>query len=158
MRQHTRTKYVPIDFYNQMKAGHIRNGDVLLYKDGAQLGRKSIFMDDFPFIRCCINEHVFILRSNNDISQLYLYLWLDQRWVTETIKNIGVTSAQPGINQSKVKKGIKILAPQKEIIDKFNTLIMPIFERIFKNALENIKLASLRDLLLPKLMSGEIKV
>lgn len=153
----SKTKYVPKEFFESMNRGVVKDRDVLLYKDGAQVGRKSMFMMGFPFKECCINEHVFILRSNNEISQEYLYLWLDQFWVIETIKNLGVTSAQPGINQSKVKKGIRILVPPKKIIKEFNASITPIFEKIFQNALENIKLASLRDLLLPKLMSGEIK-
>ena len=40
----------------------------------------------------------------------------------------------------------------------FNNTIMPIFERISKNLLENEKLEEIRDLLLPKLMPSEIDV
>lgn len=40
----------------------------------------------------------------------------------------------------------------------FNNPIMPIFERISKNLLENEKLEEIRDLLLPKLMPSEIDV
>lgn len=42
--------------------------------------------------------------------------------------------------------------------DMFNNTIMPIFERISKNLLENEKLEEIRDLLLPKLMPSEIDV
>ncbi|MBN2543313.1 restriction endonuclease subunit S [bacterium] len=70
---YSKEKYVSFEFYKKMKKGHIKSGDVLLYKDGAKIGRKSIFMDGFPHVECCINEHVFILRTNQFCSQAYLF-------------------------------------------------------------------------------------
>ena len=155
---YSKTKYVPVDFVASMNRGFIKDQDVLLYKDGAEIGRKSFFMEGFPFKKCVINEHVFILRTNERISQIYLYLWLDRYEMTEAIKNLNANSAQPGINQEQIQNGLTILVPENDVIEKFTLLIMPIIRKIFKNALENQKLISLRDLLLPKLMSGEIKV
>ena len=140
-----------------MKKGIIQDKDVLLYKDGAQLGRKSLFMNGFPFDVCCINEHVFRLQSNDEISQFYLYLWLDQPIMTNEIINLNSNSAQPGINQSDVKS-LPILVPDSETMDKFNKIVSPMMNQIFDNALESNKLSQLRDTLLPKLMSGEIDV
>jgi len=154
---YSKTKYVPIDFYNQMKAGHIRNDDVLLYKDGAQLGRKSIFMDDFPFTKCCINEHVFILRPKEKITSAYLYLWLDQNWVTNEIVNLNANSAQPGINQDGVNS-LSIIIPKVNIIKRFDNKIKPIFSRIFNDCLESNNLSQIRDSLLLKLMSGKLEL
>ena len=65
----SKTKYISLEFFNEMKTGKIKHNDVLLYKDGASLGRKSLFRDAFPFKQCCINEHVFILRPNKKISK-----------------------------------------------------------------------------------------
>ena len=96
------TKYVPSVFYANLRRGIITDGDVLLYKDGAQIGRKTMFSSDFPFEKCCINEHVFRLRANNKINQTYLFFWLDQKAVTEKIKNLNANSAQPGINKEGV--------------------------------------------------------
>jgi|SRR3989344_2151620 len=53
---------------------------------------------------------------------------------------------------------MKLSIPGEKIIDNFNNVIRPFYNIIIKNVEENEKLASLRDLLLPKLMSGEIKV
>ena len=140
-----------------MKKGKIKDKDVLLYKDGAQLGRKSLFMKGFPFETCCINEHVFILRTNSNLSPYYLYFWLDQDWMTNEIINLNSNSAQPGINQKDVKS-LPILIPSDNIMDKFHEIVSPGMEIIFDNALEIKKLSQLRDTLLPKLMSGEIDV
>ncbi|MFI3211308.1 MAG: restriction endonuclease subunit S [Peptostreptococcaceae bacterium] len=154
---YSKEKYVPKEYFNNMKKGIIKSKDVLLYKDGAQLGRKTIFMDNFPYKECCINSHVFILRSNDLLSQEYLYLWLDQEYMTENIKNLNTNSAQPGINQTQLKK-LTILVPNIDIISKFSDVINPLFKQIYSLSKENKKLSDIRDALLPKLMSGEIKV
>lgn len=48
--------------------------------------------------------------------------------------------------------------PDKDIIKKFESIVRPLYELIAKNRTENEKLASLRDTLLPKLMSGKLSV
>lgn len=154
---YSKNKLISHEFFNKLKKGIIQDQDVLLYKDGAQLGRKSLFMNGFPFDICCINEHVFRLQSNNEISQFYLYLWLDQEIMTNEIINLNSNSAQPGINQNDVKS-LPILVPEVEVMNKFTNIVSPMMNNLFDNALEVKKLSSLRDTLLPKLMSGEIDV
>ena len=46
----------------------------------------------------------------------------------------------------------------QEQIELFNSTVVPLFELFFLNQTENIRLAALRDSLLPKLMSGELDV
>ena len=154
---YSKNKLISHEFFSTLKKGVIQDKDVLLYKDGAQLGRKSLFMKGFPFDICCINEHVFRLQSNDEINQFYLYLWLDQEVMTNEIINLNSNSAQPGINQNDVKS-LPILVPELKIISKFNKIISPMMNQIFDNALKINKLTNLRDTLLPKLMSGEIDV
>jgi type I restriction enzyme S subunit len=53
---------------------------------------------------------------------------------------------------------IGIPSPGKEIWTSFENIIRPWFEKILTNQEENVKLAEIRDYLLPKLLSGEIEV
>ena len=46
----------------------------------------------------------------------------------------------------------------KEWIDRFSNVVKPLLEQQFKLQLESNSLSTLRDTLLPKLMSGQIKV
>lgn len=154
---YSKEKFVSEEYFNNMKKGIVKSKDVLLYKDGAQLGRKTMFMDGFPHEECCINSHVFILRSNDIISQSYLYFWLDQEYMTQNIINLNANSAQPGINQTQVRS-LSILIPSKEVICKFDEVIDSLLHRLFSNCKENNKIINLRDTLLPKLMSGEIRL
>lgn len=153
----SKTKYIPELYFSDMKKGIVKNGDILLYKDGANLGRKSMFLENFPFKKCCVNSHVFILRSNSLMKQSYLFFYLDQEFMTKNIINLNTNSAQPGINSTSVKT-LKILLPSDKMLNLFNELVFPILKIIFNNAKENKCLSNLRDALLPKLMSGEIRV
>ena len=51
-----------------------------------------------------------------------------------------------------------VLVPSDENLSKINALMAPILQKIINNEIESRRLATLRDTLLPKLMSGEIKV
>ncbi|MGC6178316.1 restriction endonuclease subunit S [Lacrimispora sp. 38-1] len=66
-------------------------------------------------------------------------------------------STQPLITQGDLKK-TEIIIPTVDVLDKFEVLTGGLMEEYEKNRVENIKLAELRDTLLPKLMSGELDV
>lgn len=73
------------------------------------------------------------------------------------VVNRGQGSAQPNISASDIMS-IPCVIPPKEAINKFNETVKPLFDLIISNQRENQQLSSLRDLLLPKLMSGELNV
>jgi type I restriction enzyme S subunit len=154
---YSKEKYVTKQFFQRMKHGHVCNGDVLLYKDGAGIGQKAMFRNGFPHQECCINEHVFILRTNERCNQSYLYFWLDLPTMTQRIKDLNANAAQPGINQSQVK-GLPILVPDSSLLRAFEDLTEPLLTELFNLANKNRVLYEIRDLLLPRLMSGETNV
>ena len=84
----------------------------------------------------------------------HLYLYLKQY----KYGNLGSTSSIATAVNSKTIKGMKLLTPQKDIIKKFSNNTKPLFEQIRVLQQESRRLASLRDTLLPKLMSGELKI
>jgi type I restriction enzyme S subunit len=61
------------------------------------------------------------------------------------------------INNENITK-IKLLIPSKDILEKFNIITKPIYQKSYYNWLQNLSLSQIRDSLLPKLMSGEIRV
>jgi type I restriction enzyme S subunit len=155
----SKEKYVPQAFFERLKlnGAAVRAGDVLLYKDGAQIGRKTYFDCDFPHAECAINEHVFILRPRRSEEQRFLFFWLDQASMTQEIVSLNSNSAQPGINQPGVR-GLPVLLPKDEVVDAFDQLAVRLTTRLFANCKESRTLAALRDALLPKLISGELRV
>ena len=55
-------------------------------------------------------------------------------------------------------KNLKIIIPLDKVLDDFEKIMMPIFEFQMSVEEQNDRLASLRDTLLPRLMSGELTV
>jgi len=155
----SREKYVPRDFFNELqrKGAAVRPGDVLLYKDGAQIGRKTYFDCGFPHEQCAVNEHVFIVRAKHAHYQRYLFFWLDQDWMTQEIISLNSNSAQPGINQQGVR-ALPLLKPPDAMVQAFDRLSKKLTDRLFAACHESRTLSALRDALLPKLIRGEIRV
>ena len=149
-------KYVSEEYYQKMKKGKVISKDVLLYKDGANIGRTTIVGYGFPRKKCCVNEHVFILRTKNNI-QNWLYFFLSQDFIQQAVANLNSNSAQPGISQEKLYS-LKIIVPEQKIVRLFDDVAENIVKQIFILSVQNQKLAQARDLLLPRLMSGAIEV
>jgi type I restriction enzyme S subunit len=102
-----------------------------------------------------VNEHVFILRSRPDVGQSFLYFWMTREENRQAIANLNANTAQPGISQEKLKS-LRFLLPAERFTRAFNDAVEAQVRKIFTLALMNRKLAAARDLLLPRLMSGEI--
>ena len=84
----------------------------------------------------------------------FLYLYLKQY----KYENLGSTSSIATAVNSKTIKGMKLIVPPTDTIESFSNNTRPLFEQIRSLQQESRRLAELRDTLLPKLMSGEIKV
>jgi type I restriction enzyme S subunit len=84
----------------------------------------------------------------------FLYLYLKQY----KYENLGSTSSIATAVNSKTIKGMKLIMPPTDFIKSFSNNTRPLFEQIRNLQQESRRLATLRDTLLPKLMSGELKV
>ncbi len=151
-------KFIPREFFEGMRKGVVCDRDVAIYKDGAYIGKSSYFRDGFPHSECCVNEHVFLLRSDgNRLRQNFLYLWLQEPDTVHTIRATNANAAQPGINQKSVK-GLRMVLPNEEVAGRFDDAVEPLMAQIINLAKRIQNLRATRDLLLPKLISGEIEV
>ncbi|MEQ8460195.1 MAG: restriction endonuclease subunit S [Sandaracinaceae bacterium] len=156
-----KTKYVPEEFFVKMKKGVLRDRDVLVYKDGGKPGdfrpHVSMFGDGFPFNRAAINSHVYRLRADGRVSQEYLYFWLASDSMLALMRRMGTGAAIPGIPKRNLVR-IPVVLPERGRVERFQEYAEPAVSRIFANANQSRTLEELRDALLPKLISGEIRV
>lgn len=156
----SKTKFIPHEFYEKTTSGRIQNLDVLLYKDGGKPGefrpRVGLYGYGFPFDEFCINEHVFRMRADA-VGQHYLYFTISDERVLLDFANKRGKAAIPGINQTDVRSTV-ILLPPKSVLAEFDRLAQPSCQSIIENFAESRDLATLRDTLLPKLLSGEVSV
>ena len=150
-------KLITKDFFSKMKRGKLCDKDILIYKDGAYIGRTSLFQDGFPHLEAAVNEHVFLLHAADEHIQYYLFFTLYQQEYYQKMQKLNKNAAQPGIN-SKAMMSLPVLLPTEDILDGFDSFATPLMHKIFNLAKQNRRLELARDRLLPKLMSGEIEV
>jgi len=150
---YSKTKFISENFFKEMRRGIVKDFDVLIYKDGAYVGRKGMFAANYPYKVCTINEHVFILRCRAKYSAIFLYFLLQENDLAQLNSN----SAQPGLNQEALKS-FKIISPPEYLINNFGNIVEPYIDKIFLNAKQIVILNNLRDVLLPKLINGDVKV
>jgi len=72
--------------------------------------------------------------------------------------SLGSTSSIGTAINSKIVKAMPVLLPPKSVIQEFGKKVKPSFQMIKTLLKQNIKLREARDILLPKLMSGQIEV
>lgn len=87
----------------------------------------------------------------------YLRWFLKQPHIQQLIEASAVASTRASVNKI-VFKNLKALLPPIEFMEKFENIGKLYIDNYLKLKKENQTLSSLRDLLLPKLMSGEIRV
>ena len=99
------------------------------------------------------NNHAHVMQGRNGYSTEMLYCLLS---ITD-VSSIVTGAVQMKISQRSMSRLLTVI-PSKSVCKNFNTIIRPIFDIIKRIKEENDRLASLRDTLLPRLMSGEIKI
>jgi len=104
-----------------------------------------------------INQRVWIVRAYDEIWYPFVYTMTNNQQFLERIRSKANSWVQVNLST----KGIcetKLVLPTKDLIDKFNFVTEPIYEKMFNNDNENESLSTIRDTLLPKLMNWEINL
>lgn len=102
------------------------------------------------------NQQINSIIPKDEFSPYYIYLLMQT--LSDTINKLG-QSGSTIVNLNKAQFGkIKVTVPASSEMTQFHAVVTPIFEIILQNQKENLNLALLRNLLLPKLMSGELDV
>jgi type I restriction enzyme S subunit len=103
-----------------------------------------------------LNQHLFKVTSENYPN------WFVYYWIGEHLNQFQSIAASKATTMGHIQRAhltaAKVLVPSLKILKKADLQIGPVFYKKFKNDLESRTLAQTRDLLLPKLMSGEIRV
>lgn len=104
-----------------------------------------------------LGNNIIMLRPEDDTLRYYLYVWFKHLQGQALIQGIKGGSAQPKFNKTDFKN-TSLLLPPANLLSCFHETVAPMFEAIDRNQSENKRLASLRDALLPQLMSGDLDV
>ncbi len=144
-------KHISEDALNNSSAKMFPEGTVLMAIYAAPtVGRLGILTSPATF-----NQAAVGIVPKDNVGSEFVYLSLLSERIN--LNNLASGAAQQNLNVGIVKNYI-ILVPEQKILDRFNRIAKGVFNLLKKNSDESRRLAILRDTLLPKLMSGELKV
>jgi len=149
--------FVENDKINIARDFLVTAGDIIIAMTGATIGKFTIIPYSSEVF--LVNQRVgkFFLGSDPINRLPFLYCTLKQKDIITEIINRGQGSAQPNISPSDILM-TSCYYPSLAVIEKFNKYCKPYFDSMIINDAKKRKLETIRDTLLPKLMSGEIDV
>ena len=109
----------------------------------------------FSEVPVAINQGYIAILDNKGYSKEFIYLWLKIN--IDVVHSFSNGSTFMEISKSAFKT-MQLQIPPKQVLNDFQILVKPLFEKIKSNLIQIRTLTTLRDTLLPKLMSGEVRV
>lgn len=146
---------------SHLKKYVLKKGDLLMamtdMKDKvAILGNTALIDIDDKYI---VNQRVGLIRVNNNIEIDFPFMFLatNEYNFLESLRNQANSGVQVNLSTNAIKSA-ELIVGDRQTNEKFNNLVKDNYETIFKNSQENQSLTQLRDTLLPKLISGEVRL
>ena len=128
----------------------IDNGDIIFSWSG------TLMVKIWCGGKCGLNQHLF-----NVVAKGYPK-WFAYQWTRYHLDNFIRIAKDKAVTMGHIKRGeldkAKVLIPNNANLSTIDSIIKPIHQQIINNEIESRRLAALRDTLLPRLMSGELKV
>ncbi len=142
------------DFNKVNERSRVDTGDILFSMIGT-IG--LIFYERAKEIRYAIKNIGLFKTSQNPEWAIYTYLWLKSPIGRQYIDEHKSGSTQEYVSLGSLR-GITFQEPPETLLAEFNQMVSSWFSKIYSNQIQIQTLESLRDTLLPKLMSGEVRI
>ena len=128
----------------------VHDGDVIFSWSG------SLLVDFWCGGTCGLNQHLFKVTSTS-FDKWFFFAWTDHHLQKFVAIAADMATTMGHIKREELAKAEVIVPPQAEY-ERIGGLLAPIYDLVVANRIENRKLATLRDELLPRLMSGDLDV
>ena len=128
-------------------------GDILIASAGQGFTRGQT---SFNSIETYINQSVVAVRANDEVSCYWLFYNLNRRY--DEMRSMSDSHSSRGSLTTKLLKLMPIIKPSKQLVSSFDVIIKYLVGQQIINQVESDTLAKIRDVLLPKLLSGELSV
>ncbi len=151
--------YIKKDDFVQNNKYILKSGDLLMsmtdMKDAVSLlGHTALMIYDNEYV---VNQRVGLIRANNEINIEYPYLYLltNNKDFISNLRGRANSGVQINLSTGVIKSSEVIIA-DKDFNKNFNEKVKPLFEKIKNNSEQIQTLSKTRDILLPRLMKGEV--
>ena len=126
----------------------VHDGDVIFSWSG------SLLVDFWCGDTCGLNQHLFKVTSKS-YDKWFYYAWTNYHLAKFVALAADMATTMGHIKREELAKS-EVLIPSDTDYERIGSLLQPIYDLIITNRIENRKLSTLRDELLPQLMSGSI--
>lgn len=126
---------------------------LLLGEDGTVVDSRGFPILQYVDGKFWVNNHAHIITGKNGFTVETLYLLFS----LTNVQSIITGAVQPKISQANLNN-VPVIIPSAAELSAFDSIVQPIFAQIRSLNAENDRLATVRDTLLPRLMSGELDV
>jgi type I restriction enzyme S subunit len=150
----TSVPYCPIE-ENRLVKFRLVEGDIVIARTGATVGYAKRLHRRHP--EAVFASYLVRLRLKPEIDSLMVGIFVESDSYKSYVHSRVGGAAQPNAN-AKVLSGVEILVPPPSIQRLFHESVEPLIDQREVLQIQNQKLQAARDLLLPRLMSGEIAV
>jgi len=137
----------------------LNSGDVLLGMDGSKVGKNRVRVSESD-LPCLLVQRVARLSKKNTICSSFIFLVVNSESFRDYVEVVKTGSAIPHISGGQIKE-LQIVLPVDEtnpIFGAFEQLASSMFDRTDAIVADSHILSKLRDTLLPKLISGELRI
>lgn len=128
----------------------VQDGDVIFSWSG------TLLVDFWCGGVCGLNQHLFKVTSDR-YEKWFYYAWTRHHLQSFIAYASAMATTMGHIKRGELEKA-EVLIPSPNDLSRIGSCLMPIYDAIISNRIENHRLIEIRDSLLPKLMSGEIDV
>lgn len=150
--------FVDLEYTETKKDFVLKSGDIIIALTGAYVGKAGIMpANSLAMLNQRVAKFLPKTISNNVSYYSYIYCLSQRTELKDFISFTAQGSAQPNIS-TKELLAFKILLGNKELHLHFEKVCKILLDKMISNSGENENLSSIRDLLLPKLLSGEIEL
>lgn len=139
----------------QLSNVEVMRDDVLLNITGASILRTCVVEPGAMPAR--VNQHVAIIRAKDGIPCRFLHLHLLQKATKDYLMGLNAGASREAVTKAHIES-VPILNPGAALLGAFEKTVAPIYAEVEALVEESRSLAQIRDILLPKLISGELRI
>jgi type I restriction enzyme S subunit len=139
---------------NELESVTLEPEDVLFNLTGASILRTCVVDSDVLPAR--VNQHVARIRACPPVSSRFLHLHLVRQEMKEFLIGFNAGATREAVTKGHLES-IRIVTPPAGLFPIFDAIVTPLYSQVQNNMRQTRVLAAHRDVLLPKLLSGEIR-
>lgn len=148
--------YVPSDYASQLTGNMAYPGDVIFTQRGT-LGQVGLIPESARYDRYVLSQSQMKLTCAPWVPPVFIFLFFRLPSTIARITSNAVAAGVPHINLGFLRE-FPLVMPDRGTLERFGAALAPLHARIDTLAREGSTLSDLRDTLLPKLISGELRV